>query len=192
MSDTDVSKLALGRILASLTTGQTVAIIAFMVMLVTSGFSLGYWLAATAERQRYTNEATQHAATRLELARIGDGVIRMEADLDSARKDLARLQADQAFLQTKSQVLGLLVLFNEAEQQVQTAEGEAEEAEAWSNYQGVADRLFNVVMDLNDRSAAGEAQVAVRARLGKGTEPTLTFEQDGSTYPLPGIFKTAE
>lgn len=172
----DPAKLSLGRIFGALTTGQVVAISAFLIGLATTGFSLGYWLAGTA------GTVTQEE-TRLAL-------VRAEAEAEDLRDELSKLRADQAFLQSKAHVLGLAVMWHDLSGRIEAGE---EEADLHDKFDGVSDTLFHFVVDAAGRSAAGEAETPVRVRLGKGTSPSLTFERDGSTFPLPGpLFATAD
>lgn len=172
----DVSKKGIGELVGSLTAGQLVAVVTVAAGVVTSSFAFGVWLGQTWER-------TGHEETKLALDRAEDKVADLETELE-------RVTADQAFLQTKNRFLGLLVLWQDA--RAQTEEGDAS-SELEQRFEELSHNLHELVMDVVEQSRSGEAKPEIRARLGKGIEPTITFERDGSTFPLPQrLFATAE
>ena len=178
----DLSRKGIGELAGSLTAGQLVAVVTVAAGLVTSSFGVGLWLGQTVEN-------TAHENTKLALARAEDRVARAEAAAADLEEDRDRLTADQAFLQTKNQFLGLLVLWHDARNEV--SEGDPS-PEVERRYDELSRNLVGFVRDVVERSRSGEAGAEVRARLGKGIEPTITFERDQSTFPLPPMFFAAE
>ena len=172
----DLSKKGIGELLGSLTAGQLVAAVTVAAALVTSSFGFGVWLGQTWER-------TGHERTKLALDRAEDKVAGLETELE-------RVTADQAFLQTKNRFLGLLVLWHDARAKMEEGDPSPELEERFDE---LSRNLFDFVMEVVDQSRSGTAEPAIRAHLGKGIEPTIRFERDGSTFPLPQrLFATAE
>ncbi len=179
----DLSKSSLGELVGALTASQMVAVVTVAAGLVTSSFGFGYWLGGTLE-------STAHEATKLALARVADERERSAIEVTNLQAEIGRTAEDQSFLQTKEQFLGLLVLWHDARQRVDAGDSDPE---LRRRYNELSENLFEFVMDIVRRSASGEANMQVRARLGKGILATLTFERDGSSFPLPNaLFATAD
>ncbi len=179
----DLSKTSLGELVGALTASQMVAVVTVAAGLVTSSFGFGYWLGGTLE-------STAHAATKLALTLVEDERDRSAGEVTNLQAEIGRITEVQSFLQTKEVFLGFMVLWHDARQRVDAGDADPELSRRYDELSG---NLFDFVMDLVQRSASGEAKAQVRARLGKGIQPTITFEQDNSNFPLPyELFATAE
>jgi hypothetical protein len=175
MARTDLTQASLGKIAASLKPGQIIAISAFVLTLVTSSFGFGIWLA--------TQLATVDAVSlKSEIAALKNNAA--EAD----RRTAAAEQTAEV-LRVKERILGLIAIYyayrDRAAEADATDEDRKREWEATTN-------LNHEVME-RSKSGTSDAPPSVRVRVGKGIRPSLTFESDGSTLPLPvGPFATAD
>ena len=174
MARADLSKASLGKIAASLKAGQIVAIGAFLITLLSGSFGFGFWIAA----------------------RLG------EADAASLKTDIAALKGKAAeaegrtaaaeqtaeVLRVKERILGLLALYHVYRARAAAPDATDEDRRLQRETGG---NLFREIMERAKPGAAG-AKPGVRLRVGKGTRPSLTFESDQSTWPLPAeLFATA-
>lgn len=159
------SRVTVGQLFARLTPAQLVAIGTVLVGLLGGTFSFGYW---THER------LAEVTTTKLQL-RVQD----LEGKLSHAEETLA-------LLRLKERVLGLLASYYVYRSRAESSEATEQDR---SDLAQVKKNLFDEVM----HNVQSGSPTAVRVRLGKGIRPSLTFEDDETTWPLPSeIFGVAD
>jgi hypothetical protein len=173
MARADLSKASLGKIAALLTPTQIIAIAAFLVTLVSGSFGFGFWLAARLGE-------VDAAAIKTELAQL-------KGKAAQAQAQLADAEQKAELLRVKERLLGLMSLYYVYRERAAAPNATDEDRK---NYTEVRLNLFKEVME---RARPGQpGQPTVKIRVGKGIQPSLTFESDQSTWPLPPeLFATA-
>lgn len=167
MARADLSKASLGKIAASLKPGQMIAIGAFLITLLSGSFGFGMWFAGRLGEADAASLKTEIAALKGKAA---------EAE---ARSAAAEQTAE--VLRVKERIVGLLALYHIYRERAAAADASDEDRRLQRETSG---NLVREVMNLAKPGAPG-AKPGVRLRLSKGTRPSLTFESDNSTWPLP-------
>ena len=176
----DIEKLDLKTLTGLLRPGQITAIAAFLVTLTTGAFGFGFWMGESLE-------ATAHSATKLAVQRAEDDAARAKSEIEALTAAAEDMRGDAAFLQTKLRLLELLTLWHQTRQEVERTPPDDQEtfSAAIDKFDAVSENLVQFVLQGVERSEAGTAEPALRARLGKGVAPTMYFEKDQTAYRLP-------
>jgi hypothetical protein len=175
MARTDLSQASLGKIAASLKPGQIITIGAFVLTLVTGSFGFGFWL------------ATQLAA--VDAASLKSEIATLKSSGAEADRRVAAAEQTAEVLRVKERILGLIAVFSAYQERAEMDDATDEDRERMVE---AARNLQEEVLKLAE-AGSSDAPPKVRLRIGKGTRPSLTFESDGSTVPLPAFpFATAD
>ncbi len=159
------SRATVGELFARLTPGQLVAIGSVLVGLLGGTFSFGYW--------------TRERLAEVERTRLQLRVQNLENKLTHADDSLA-------LLRLKERILGLLASYYVYRSRADSPQATEQDR---NDLIQVKKNLFDEVM----RHVQSGPETAVRVRLGKGVSPSLTFEDDRTTWPLPSeIFGVAD
>jgi len=173
MARADISKAALGKIISSLKPAQLIAIGAFVLTLLSGSFGFGLWLSAR------LGEA--------DSAGLKSQIAELQAKAAKAESQAAALEQAAEVMRVKERILGLLALYYTYRERALAADATDEDRQ---KHQEAGRNLFQEVMAR--ARPGGRDQPTVKLRVGKGVKPSVTFESDQTTWPLPPeLFATA-
>jgi hypothetical protein len=175
MARADLSNASLAKLAGALKPAQIIAIGVFLVTLVSGSFGFGFWLSARLGE-------VDSAALKSEVAAL-------KGKAAQAEGRIAALEQSAEVMRVKERILGLLALYYTYRERAAAADATDEDRQ---KHEEARRNLFREVMDRARPGAPGGEQPSVKLRVGKGTRPSLTFESDQTTWPLPPeVFATA-
>jgi hypothetical protein len=163
----DLSKVSVGKLVSRLTPGQLWKIGGALIVLLSGSFYFGYWISSNIYQTK---------------------ISKITADLDSIKTKNSKIEEKLRdrenriqLLHLKELLLGKIVLYRHYQAEAQR-EGTSEVRKL---YKDTGDDLIDYVNDLKKKTIDGEAKPTSEIHISKGIVPSLTFEFDKATVPLP-------
>lgn len=175
-SGKDLGQQSIGEILSSLTIKQVWALGGALVVLLAGSFSLGSW--------------TGNQLMRSELNRAEAEKIQLESQVKGLTETKEQAEGIIDLLRIKEKILAQIALYHSYKARASTADATTEARDRFAK-QG--EELFRTVNEYARKTMAGESEPSVKVRVGKGAQPSVVFEFDQTSFPLPAeLFAIAE
>ena len=165
----DPGQQSIREILSSLKIKQLWAVGGDFVVLLGGAFTFGAW--------------TDKQFMEVKLNQSQDKVSTLTSKIEEAESiiDLLRI---------KEKILAQIALYHGYESRASKPDATAEELEQFDQQ---AMKLYRTVNDYARKTLEGESKPSIHIRIAKGTQPSVVFEFDQTSFPLPaGLFAIAE